>query len=149
MISADGTRERTIISDGAGNRDPSPSPDGGFLAYTSEGPDTTHVIVARIDGTGRRRVATGPYRVTGWTPDQAWIVADRIGDMRTEVYLLPLSGSGDAEPFFATERPTAGATFRPPAVAEDVEPTDSLAGTLPPNTTAGGSGTDEPEPARR
>lgn len=113
MVSADGTRERTLVANGRVNRDPRPSPDGDFLAFTSEGGDTTQVMIARIDGSGARPLAVGPFRVTGWTPDQAWIVADRTDGERTDVYLIPVAGSGGPEPLFDGAQPTAAAAFRP------------------------------------
>lgn len=121
MVSADGTRERTLVANGRVNLDPRPSPDGGFLAFTSESGDTTQVMIARIDGSGTRSLAVGPYRVTGWTPDQAWIVADHTDNDRTDVYLIPVMGSEVPEPLFEGAEPTAGAVFRP------------VAGTAPPN----------------
>lgn len=119
MISMDGTRERTLVSDGRVNRDPRPSPDGEFLAWTAQGAESTEVMVARIDGSGARSLAAGAYRVTGWTPDQAWIVADRRSGGRVDVYLVPVSGDGGPEPLFRDAPPTGEAAFRP-AGAQDI-----------------------------
>jgi len=113
LISVDGTRERTLVSTGFPNHDPTPSPDGGSLAWVAAGPDGPRVMLARIDGSGARAIATGRYRLTVWTPDQAWLVADRIDDTRTDVYLIPVSGEGEPERLFRGDRPTSGAAFRP------------------------------------
>lgn len=60
VLEADGTGERRLVSDGGG---PVWSPDGAFIAFV---PDDQHldrgaIAVIRPDGSGRRRLVTGPF----------------------------------------------------------------------------------------
>jgi Tol biopolymer transport system component len=115
LVSLDGIRERTLVGDGRANGAPHPSPDGARIAWTVpdfEG-DGASVVVAAMDGSGAREIARGRYRLTDWTPDGAYLVADRRDEEGTDVVLIPLDG-GAPEPLLRTDRPISGAVFRPP-----------------------------------
>jgi len=138
LLSADGSRERTLVSDGSRNVDPRPSPDGTRLAWTALAAGTGRIAVAAIDGTAPRVVASGYFRLTGWTPDGAWLVTDRRVDGRTEVWLISPDGSGAPEPLFPSGRPASGAAFRPTSTGD---PAGSTKGVSPGRTAPDSPGT--------
>lgn len=60
VLNADGSGERPIVRDG---NSPVWSPDGRFIAFiTDNGFDPSVVSVVRPDGTGRRKLFSGPFR---------------------------------------------------------------------------------------
>jgi TolB protein len=68
IVRPDGSRPRVVTKD-AGNEHPAWSPDGRWLAFVSGGDVSgTEIEVARVDGTGRRRLT---HR-SGFDGDPAW-----------------------------------------------------------------------------
>jgi len=119
LLSADGTRERILVENGDFNYTPAPSPDGTRLAWSAARDDSVRVMIATLDGSMRRTLVTGStsvdaYYVHGWTPDGAWIVADRWDEAarRTDAVLISPE-DGRVEKLFDTDRPTSAAAFRP------------------------------------
>jgi len=106
-----GTGERLLVADAAFNYTPAPSPDGQWLAFTSQEGETVRVVLMRPDGSERRvLVEEGQYFVDGWTPDARWIVATRWDPEaeRTEASLIPADGSGPPEPLFPGDTRASG-----------------------------------------
>ena len=60
MLNADGTGERRLLGGGLG---PVWSPDGRFIAFIPENQDIVRgsVGVIQADGTGRRKLFSGPF----------------------------------------------------------------------------------------
>ena len=69
---------------------PSVSPDGQWLAYTTFGPPREDIFVMRVDGSERRRLTDDPHkdRVPVWSPDGSRIAfySDRSG--RYEIWTI-------------------------------------------------------------
>jgi Tol biopolymer transport system component len=115
LVSLDGIRERSVVSDGRVHDTPLPSPDGSRIAWTTRAidSDTVEVRIADLDGGNARELVRGRYRLTDWTPDGAHLVADLLGGELGQPVLIPVKG-GAVEPLLRSAAPASGAAFRPP-----------------------------------
>jgi dipeptidyl aminopeptidase/acylaminoacyl peptidase len=72
------------------------SPDGTFIAFTSDRLGNQQVWIARRDGSALRSLTSLPdasVNVAGWSPDGRWIAFDAaIGD-KTAIYRVSIDGS--------------------------------------------------------
>lgn len=85
----DGSNAKQITSDGAESLEPSFSPDGKSIAYTTIEDKKGNILIMNADGTGSRKVAQG--YTSQWAPSGNVIVfyKDR-GDNMDKVYTLDL-----------------------------------------------------------
>lgn len=97
VIDADGTNGRILVRDPAGAIDPTWSPDGGQIAFTSLRNGSPDIYVINVDGTGERRLTSEPTieQQPDWSPDPSanWIAyeSDRTGNL--DIWRMAPDGS--------------------------------------------------------
>lgn len=100
-IDVSGQNERRILAQPGRQGDPALSPDGRFLAYTSEMPDgSTEIFVRAVDGNDRPRQLTHHGSVCygiDWSPDGGRIAFNTDGDGDHEIHVLDLASETDTQ----------------------------------------------------
>ncbi|HMU62050.1 MAG TPA: hypothetical protein PKA66_09715 [Gemmatimonadales bacterium] len=90
---ADGTQPRNLTQDPANDTDPSWSPDGGRIAFTSNRNGDYDIFVVNADGTAPLQVTddAGSDAAPTWAPDGARLAftSDRGGDV--DIYVVSLA----------------------------------------------------------
>jgi dipeptidyl aminopeptidase/acylaminoacyl peptidase len=133
-------------------RDPQPSPDGRWVAFTGEvldrleGHGSTRICLAAADGSGWRTVTSGPNDDAGarWSPDGRTLtfLSDRAVPGRMQLYALDAEGIGEARPLPAVPGVVEHHRWSPDGerillivAGEGAEQADALgSGTLGPET---------------
>ncbi len=80
-VNADGTGETRVPTTSEGDQWPSWSPDGTKLAVRRIEGRTDGIEVVNLDGSGRRRVATGDVAWPAWSPDGRRIAYSSAGEL--------------------------------------------------------------------
>jgi polyisoprenoid-binding protein YceI len=92
VMNRDGSGARAATDGTSGDADPTLSPDGSEVAFSSFTEDgNSDIFVVRADGSGRTRLTQGPeYDLTpAWSPDGRQIAFGRDGD----IYVMGSDGS--------------------------------------------------------
>lgn len=97
-------RARPLVPGAAQDMQPDLSPDGRWVAFSSDrGGEGFEIWVVGIDGEGLRQVTTGEGAGTwpAWSPDGATILYTRAREGRFELWTTPVDGSASRpfEPF--------------------------------------------------
>jgi Tol biopolymer transport system component len=87
-MNADGTDQRRLTTDAAFDADPTFSPDGTRLAFTSTRDGNTQIYVMAVDGSAQRRLTFDPAvdQLADWSPDGSRIAFESTRDINTEIY---------------------------------------------------------------
>jgi Tol biopolymer transport system component len=92
VMNVDGTAQRRLTWDAAGDQQPAWSPDGRTIAFERAGKGQASIYVVSPDGSGLRRLTErggGPV----WSPDGKQISFRSVRDGDFEVYLMNANGS--------------------------------------------------------
>jgi Tol biopolymer transport system component len=99
--------------------DPVWSPDGRWIAYSSEVDGKDGVFRKRADGTGDAEVLLAPGKLTfpsphSWSPDGRQLLVQSVGEGgRPDVWTLSADGEGEPQVFLKTPYQESGAHFSP------------------------------------
>jgi Tol biopolymer transport system component len=108
---------RTRFTFGAPADNPDWSKDGNRLAYSKLDKQSTNICVKDASGAGQEQVihqVKGLAVVDDWAPDGRSVLAEvrlRDGKTKTDIWVIPVDGSGKPRPFLATEFDEGTASF--------------------------------------
>jgi eukaryotic-like serine/threonine-protein kinase len=109
----------TRLTDVGGNHRPVLSPDGRFMAFSSDRVTPRSLFLQATDGSGtaqRLLEASHPHNATSWSPDGRWLAfVETHPDTKDDIWILPLEGDRRARPFLRTPSSERSATFSPDA----------------------------------
>ena len=119
VMDADGSNQQRLTENLFDDRDPSWSPDGERIVFSSRGHGPDEIYVMDADGSNQRRLTENLFddRDPSWSPDGEWIafVSDRDGLFNDEIYVMDADGSNQRR---LTENP---ADDRDPSWSPDGE----------------------------
>jgi serine/threonine-protein kinase len=105
-----------LTLEGANHR-PVISPDGRFIAFSSDRTTPRNLFRQAIDGSGvAQRLTTAPFEqnVTAWSPDDQWLAFTQIEPKtREDLWVLPVDGSSPPRPLVRTGYGESAAVFSP------------------------------------
>jgi Tol biopolymer transport system component len=137
VVTVGGTETIDIREPDASVNTPRWSPDGAWIAYVRGDIEGRHLVIARPDGSDRRRLADGIDAIVGWSGDGAAIaytvaVPDEAGPDRHVVHvvtivdgtdhILPVPPDATDFRWAMTLEGAANPTASPPAAAGSPEP---------------------------
>ena len=97
VMDADGSNQQRLTENLFDDRDPSWSPDGERIVFSSRGHGPDEIYVMDADGSNQRRLTENLFddRDPSWSPDGEWIafVSDRDGLFNDEIYVMDADGS--------------------------------------------------------
>ena len=107
----------TRLTDDSGNHRPVTSPDGRFVAFSSDRTKTRSLFRQATDGSGeplRLTTATADQNVTSWSKDGRWLAFVQNGPKTQEdIWVVSLQGDGNPRPFLQTRYAEGSAVFSP------------------------------------
>ena len=107
----------TRLTDDTGNHRPVASPDGKFVAFSSDRTKPRSLFRQLTDGSGepqRLTTSTTDQNVTSWSHDGRWLAFDQTGPTtQGDIWLLPLDGERTPRPFLQTRYAERSAVFSP------------------------------------
>ena len=92
LMDYDGHEVRQLVADGALNLEPTLSPDGVLLAYTSYRNGTPNIYIRNLLTGAETRITSGPgLAVAGsWSPDGRYLAVSQTVDGNSDIYLYDL-----------------------------------------------------------
>ena len=107
----------TRLTDEGANHRPVLSPDGRFMAFSSDRVAPRSLFLQATDGSGtaqRLLEASHPQNATSWSRDGRWLAfTETHPDTKDDIWILPLEGDRRARPFLRTPSYENFATFSP------------------------------------
>jgi hypothetical protein len=94
-MNADGSGQTRLTDNNAQDFEPSWSPDGTKIAFTSDRDGNYQIYVMNADGSGQTRLTdTGGNSYPSWSPDGTKIAFESTRDGNGEIYVMNADGSG-------------------------------------------------------
>jgi serine/threonine-protein kinase len=109
----------TRITFGEGyDADPTWSPDGRWIAFTTDRDGDFALYRKRADGSGQAEQVLDPELLpapfpTSWSPDGRWIAVSPTGPGGNDIWVVPADGEGEPEAWMATPYADVFPTFSP------------------------------------
>jgi len=99
LLSADGTTVTNLTNNLSNDDDPSWSPDGETIAFTSDRTGTRQIYVMNADGTGQTQLTSGSFaNAPSWSPDGSKIAfsisSGPAGRATAQIYVMNPDGTG-------------------------------------------------------
>ena len=94
-MNADGTNQKRLTNNAAGDVEPAFSPDGSKIAFTSNRDGNSEIYVMNADGTNQKRLTNNAAsdNSPAWSPDGKKIVFSSFRDGDGEIYLMNSDGT--------------------------------------------------------